>query len=42
MGLPEIAAEFERLNGLAEQQSSVEKRIQELYTEWEQAVEQLK
>ena len=42
MGLPEIAAEFERLNGLAEQQSSVEKRIQELYTEWEQAAEQLK
>ena len=43
MGQPEIAPEFERFNGLAEQQSSVEKRIQELYARsGEQAAEQLK
>ena len=42
MAAPEVAAEFEKLNGLAERQSTIEKRIRELYAEWEQSEEQLK
>ncbi|MBK7393563.1 MAG: ABC-F family ATP-binding cassette domain-containing protein [Chloracidobacterium sp.] len=41
MSLPEIAADFERLNTLAAEHKALETRIQDLYNEWDKAAERL-
>ena len=42
MATPKIAANFEKLNLIAEKHRQTEKKIQELYAEWENAVDSLK
>ena len=41
MASPKIAADFTRLNELTEQLRETEKKIQDLYAEWETAAAQL-
>lgn len=41
MSRPEIAADFARLNELAEKHRTIESRIQKLYTEWQEAADKL-
>ena len=41
MSLPDIAADFERLNTLAAEHKALETRIQDLYNEWDKAAGEL-
>ncbi|HRI02929.1 MAG TPA: ABC-F family ATP-binding cassette domain-containing protein [Pyrinomonadaceae bacterium] len=41
MSLPDIAADFERLNTLAAEHKALENRIQDLYNEWDKAAGEL-
>ena len=42
MSQPDIAADFEKLNSLSEENGLLEGRIKDLYAEWESAADQLK
>ncbi|MGB4990958.1 MAG: ABC transporter C-terminal domain-containing protein, partial [Pyrinomonadaceae bacterium] len=41
MAQSDIASNFEKLNAISEEHRETEKRIQELYSEWENAAGQL-